>query len=55
MKVWVFGIYSLIFGAITGFVVMNIKPQLSVLTAVATIILVFWLLCIFTNTQEADL
>ena len=55
MKVKVFGIISLIFGAIVGFVVMNYEPRASVFAAIVAIAVVFWLLCIFTNTSEAEL
>ena len=54
-KATVFGIISLIIGAIVGFIVMSIEPRASVIAAIATIALVFWMLCIFTNTSEAQL
>lgn len=54
-KANVFMLISLIFGAIVGFIVMAIEPRASVFAAIATIALVFWLLCIFTNTGEGAL
>jgi FtsH-binding integral membrane protein len=55
MKAFVFEVYSLIVGSIVGFIVMHFDPQLTIIAAVATMILTFWFLCIFTSTSEADL
>jgi hypothetical protein len=55
MKAFVFGVISLIIGAIVGFVVMAIESQWSVIAAIVTMIFTFWMLCIFTNTQEGAL
>ncbi len=55
MKAFVFEVYSLIIGSIVGFIVMHFEPQLTIIAAVATMILTFWFLCIFTSTSEADL
>jgi hypothetical protein len=54
-KAKVFSIIALLFAVTTGVAVMNIAPVWSVLSAVAVFLFVFWMLCIFTNTQEADL
>jgi len=55
MKAFTFGTYSLIIGAIVGFVVMNIEPQLTIIAAVAVMIFTFWMLCALTGTREVDL
>jgi len=54
-KAKVFSIIALLFSVTTGLVVMRIAPVWSVLSAIGVFLFVFWMLCIFTNTQEGAL